>query len=130
MSEKKYVLIIEDNATDVSVLQGLLKREGVHYTVLFDSRDVPGMIQQLPVPDAVFLDLEMPGMSGYDVLAILQAEPSFKGVPVVAYTSHLSEMVACREAGFHSFLGKPVKGERFSEHLDKIFKGNSVWDGR
>ncbi len=130
MSEKKYVLIIEDNATDVSVLQGLLKREGVHYTVLFDSRDVPGMIQQLPVPDAVFLDLEMPGMSGYDVLAILQAEPSFKGVPVVAYTSHLSEMVACREAGFHSFLGKPVKGERFSEHLNKIFKGNSVWDGR
>jgi len=126
----KHVLIVEDNATDVDVLQSLLKRLGVSYTVLFDGRTVPDLLPELPVPDAIFLDLELPGVTGYDILEAIQNTPDFQDVPVVAYTSHLSEMSAAREAGFHSFLGKPLKFAQFSAQLENIFNAQPVWDGR
>jgi len=131
MSEQnRFVLIVEDNATDVSVLQVLLKRMGVSYSVFFDGRTILAMLREMPRPDAIFLDLEIPGMSGYEVLAVLQSVPDFRSVPVVAYTSHLSEMTAARDAGFHSFLGKPLNNAKFSELLERIFEGESVWEGR
>lgn len=129
-AENKYVLIIEDNATDVTVLQSLLKRSGVDSTVLFDSRRITDILEEVTIPDAIFLDLELPGISGYEVLQIIQENPNFQNVPVVAYTSHLSEMRAARDAGFHSFLGKPLKGTKFEEQIANIFDGNSVWEGR
>lgn len=129
--QDRHVLIVEDSATDVNVLQVLLKRLGVSYTVFYDSRNAIDMLDDLPIPDAIFLDLEIPGgVSGYEVLEILQADPDFRNVPVVAYTSKLDEMTASREAGFHSFLGKPLKNERFGEQLAKIFDRIPVWDGR
>jgi CheY-like chemotaxis protein len=128
--DNKYAIIIEDNATDVNVLQGLLKQQGVSYTALFDSRTALGMLARLPRPDVFFLDLEMPGISGYDVIAFLQADPDLRDVPVVAYTSHLSHMNTAREAGFHSFLSKPLKRIEFAEQLEKILNNIKVWDGR
>ncbi len=126
----KHVLIVEDNATDVSVLQSLLKRLGVSYTVFFDGRVVPDVLPDMPVPDAIFLDLELPGVTGYDILQAIQTMPDYQDVPVVAYTSHLSEMSAARDAGFHSFLGKPLKLAQFSAQLENIFNSHPVWDGR
>lgn len=125
-----YVMIVEDSATDVNVLQILLKRLEINYSVFYDGNTALSMIKDLPVPDAVFLDLEMPGISGFDIIAMLKDDPDYDGVPVVAYTSKLGEMNAAREAGFHSFLGKPLKNAVFSEQLENIFNDVPVWDAR
>jgi CheY-like chemotaxis protein len=130
MFEDKYVIIIEDNATDVNVLQSLLKRLGVNFVALADGRNVIDRLIGLPVPDAIFLDLELPGITGYEVFDALKTVRDLAKVPVIAYTSHLSEMSAARSAGFHSFLSKPLNPTEFSEQVADIFDGISVWVGR
>ncbi len=122
-------LIIEDNPGDTKVLQSLLNRIGVAHLTL-DPHNILGGLSEAPVPDVIFLDLEMPEMNGYEVLAELQASPDFQGVPVVAYTSHTSQMAAAREAGFHSFLGKPLVSGEFAKQLEEIINGGSVWEVR
>jgi CheY-like chemotaxis protein len=122
-----HALIVEDDASSVDVLIDLFRQLKVSYTTLFDNRNVVPMMQQLGKVDVVFLDLEMPNNNGYEVLSAIREIPEFAAIPVVAYTSHNSEMANARDAGFHSFLGKPLRGKEFAEQLAKILNHESVW---
>jgi CheY-like chemotaxis protein len=123
-------VIVEDDTPSADVLTDLLERLGVNYTILFDSGSANSTMRQLGKIDIIFLDLEMPNSTGYQVLAAIQSEPDLAGIPVVAYTSHTSEMSNARKAGFHSFLGKPLRGKVFADLLAKILDNQPVWDVR
>ncbi len=123
-------LIIEDNATDTDVLLSLFDYLGVQYHVVYDSRQIADTLEAIPVPDVIFLDLEIPGTTGYEVLLLIQSYPEFQDVPVVAYTSHAAEMAAARNAGFHSFLGKPLRSSIFADQFERIINGEPVWEVR
>jgi CheY-like chemotaxis protein len=126
-----HALIIEDDQTSVAVLQGLLTTLGVWAEVILDSPNVQDRLLQLADrPDVIFLDLEMPITNGYDTLSILNGDPRFDNVPVVAYTTHISHMNEALEAGFHSFLGKPLDKKLFPEQLARILAGGTVWAAR
>jgi chemosensory pili system protein ChpA (sensor histidine kinase/response regulator) len=122
-------IIIEDNAGDTKVLESLLSRIGVEYAA-FDGIGALDALDEIAIPDIIFLDLEMPHINGYDVLKELQAIPDFDGIPVVAYTSHTSEMAFAHEAGFHSFLGKPLQSAVFGAQIEQIVNGEPVWEVR
>ncbi|HRF96790.1 MAG TPA: response regulator, partial [Aggregatilineales bacterium] len=79
-------------------------------------------------PDVIFLDLEMPQSNGYSVLEYIQRAPQLANIPVVAYTTHTSHLNNAKNAGFHSFLGKPIDGRRFPAMLEKILNGEPVWE--
>lgn len=126
-----YALIIEDNSSDTAVLQSLLSRLNVRYDVIADSRQVASILPQIdPPPNVIFLDLELPGLNGYDVLQRIRALPKYAQVPVVAYTAHSAEMSYARNAGFHSFLGKPLRGAEFADQLERILNDVPVWEIR
>ena len=78
--------------------------------------------------DLVFLDLEFPNYDGFDILADLQADPRLAHVPFVADTVHISEQNQARQAGFHSFLGKPLDVQKFPEQVRRILNGERVWE--
>ena len=124
------VLIIDDNSGDASVLQKLLGRMDLAYDVLFDTRTLFDDLARVPKPDVVFLDLEIPGTNGYEVLTIIRTIPDFDGVPVVAYTANSAEMVNCQRAGFHSFMGKPIRSADFATNLERILNNDPVWEVR
>src|SRR5690349_23472291 len=92
-------LIIEDDDLSVNVLQRLLNQIGVASVVLAD-HNVQEKLAMVPRPHVVFLDLEMPHISGYGVIQLIQQTPHLSGVPVVAYTTHLSHMNETQKAGF------------------------------
>jgi CheY-like chemotaxis protein len=128
--ENNHVLIVENDDTSIDVLVHLLAQLGVGYTVVFDSCTVLEKLRGVSFLSAIFVDLEMPQCDGYELLEQLQAIPGLDSIPFVAYTSHLSEMANCRDAGFHSFLGKPLHGKRFREQLQRIFANQPVWEAR
>lgn len=129
MSELR-ALIIDDNAMDAAILRSLLDRLEVAYDVLPDSRQIDSALDAIPQPNIIFLDLEMPGLDGYMVLETIQAHPDFAAVPVVAYTANSAEMLNARNAGFHSFLGKPLRSSVFSDQLQRILNNDPVWEVR
>ena len=126
--EGKTALIIEDDDTSIRVMQQLLKQVNIPADVIWDSKKVKEQLNETSAPDVVFLDLEMPSSNGYTVLEMIQKDDRFDGVPVVAYTTHISHLNDARNAGFHSFLGKPVNGREFPIHLEKILNGENVWE--
>ncbi len=126
--EDKLAIIIEDDPMGIKVLQQLLDYVGVDSIVITDSHEVPHHLDEVEIPDVIFLDLEMPKSNGYTVHEYIQQNPRFDGVPVVAYTTHISHINDVKDAGFHSFMGKPINGDTFAENLAEIFAGNSVWE--
>jgi two-component system, cell cycle response regulator DivK len=122
-----HVLIIDDNSTSVDVLAGLLDFLNVTYTVVYNSRKVRDAIQAINHLDAIFLDIEMPGIDGYQVRDMLKSDPPVKDIPVIAYSAHSSQMAKARAAGFDGFLGKPLRASQFPEQLAQIFDKVPVW---
>jgi two-component system, cell cycle response regulator DivK len=123
-----HALIIEDEQTSIDVLQNLLDQLDVNSSVVYGGPDVGDQVRQTARPDVIFLDLEMPGYNGYEVLEMIRADAEFEGVPVVAYTTHLSHMNDARRAGFDGFLGKPLARSEFADNLIRILNGESVWE--
>ena len=122
-----HALIIDDDANNLGIMTEMLAVEGVTATTVQNPTQVEGILKSLARLDIVFLDLEMPGLNGYDVLTRLRASSKAVSVPVVACTVHLNEMNNAHRMGFHSFLGKPLDADKFPEQLARILKGEHVW---
>ena len=75
----------------------------------------------------VFLDLEFPNASGFDVNRQLIEMGWDPHIPIVAYSVHTSEVDRVRREGFHSFLGKPVDPLKFTQQLADILAGKRTW---
>ncbi len=124
--ESIHALIIEDDSVSIDVLQSLLRHVGVSHTTI--SGHIQDQLDSTPVPDVVFLDLEMPELNGYEVLQLLRANEHYRNVPVIAYTTHTSHLNAAYDAGFNGFLGKPINRHAFADNLARILQGESVWE--
>lgn len=126
--ENARVLVIEDDETSVFVLQNLLEQLNIALDVVLHGPNMLDQIRQLPRVNAIFLDLEMPRLNGYEILTLLKTVPELEGVPVIAYTTHISHMGEARVAGFSGFLGKPLNRQRFPRQMARILEGEAVWD--
>lgn len=128
MSNKRYALIIEDNATNSDILRELLNSESVVCTTIQDPRLIDDYMSRQAPPDVIFLDLEMPHINGYEVLDMLKADEVWASVPVVACTIHVNEIQTARTKAFHSFIGKPLDMEAFPDQIQHILNDEPVWD--
>ncbi|MBI5958427.1 MAG: response regulator [Chloroflexi bacterium] len=127
--QTKHALVIDDNENNLEVLDELLGMVGISCTLVQDVSQLDAALATLTQLDIVFLDLEMPHVNGYEMLAMLHQEIGLD-VPVVACTVHLNEIQTAREHGFHSFLGKPLNPKRFADQIRRIIDGEPVWEAR
>ena len=123
-----HALIIDDNPKNISVLANMLADEKITNTRVTNCRHLDTIIESINVIDMVFLDLEMPGFSGYDILNRLKSSPRFAKTPVVSYTVHTSELIKARQSGFDSFLAKPLNADKFPEQVARILRGEHIWE--
>ena len=104
------ILIADDSLVIRAVVRSGLEEEG--YTVL-EAEDGPSALAQCRRhrPDVVLLDVEMPGLDGYQVLAELKADAELKNTPVVFLTGRTGtdDLVAGLRGGAHDYLKKPFE---------------------
>jgi CheY-like chemotaxis protein len=124
-----HALIIDDDAYSIHVMERLLDQENITYTAIADPTTLEEVLKTLNAVDIVFLDLEMPKLDGYEVLAILKNYLE-TNVPIVACTVHTAEINNTRRQGFFSFVAKPLDLDRFSDQLHRILNGIPVWESR
>lgn len=121
-------LIIDDNAKNVTVLARLLAEQGIATQQLTNPALLGAALQELETLNLVFVDLEMPGMDGFQVLQQIRANPRVGSAFAVAYTVHVSEIHVAHERGFDSFIGKPIDPDKFPEQVHRILRGEAVWE--
>jgi signal transduction histidine kinase/DNA-binding response OmpR family regulator len=128
----KQVLVVDDNQTNLDILTHRLKALGMRYSDLRNGLEVvPTLRRALEFGnpfDCCLVDLQMPGMSGYAVAEKIRAAgPKISKIPLIA-VSFLMERDAkrCKEAGFNSFLIKPVRHESLLKAFEQAYGGAEV----
>jgi len=118
------VLLIEDNEQNRYLTTFLLERSGYTVVVAFDGPS--GIVEAARWrPDIVLLDIQLPGMDGYAVAAMLRGIEALRDTPIIAVTSYA--MVGDREkalgAGCTGYIEKPINPETFVAEIEDIAKG-------
>jgi CheY-like chemotaxis protein len=108
------VLIIEDNEQNLYLMRFLLEKRD--FTVIGAQNGWDGIQMALTrKPKAILLDIQLPEMDGYAVVAKLKKHGELEGVPIIAVTSYA--MVGDRErilaAGFTGYIEKPIDPKTF-----------------
>jgi two-component system cell cycle response regulator DivK len=120
------VLIIDDNESNILVLEHLLRRQNIPAKWLTSTHDLSSKLDTLQSVKAVFLDLMMPETDGCKALSIIREHPNFKGAKVIAYSVHIRSLETAIQMGFDGFLDKPMNAKAFPEQLRQILESKSV----
>ncbi len=123
-------LLVEDNPGDVRLTREALKEcklrnnlsvvgDGVE-ALAFLRRE--GQYANVPKPDVILLDLNLPRMGGREVLAEIKADPLLKRIPVVVITSSEAEqdVVASYDLHVNCYVNKPVDLDQFIKVVRSI----------
>jgi two-component system cell cycle response regulator DivK len=117
------ILIADDKASSRELVRTILENLGYEVHEAEDGIKALEAIRSHP-PDLVLLDLQMPGLTGHDVLARLRADRQFADMPVVALTA--SAMAGDRDkalaAGFTSYLAKPVTLSTLRMEINRLLR--------
>jgi diguanylate cyclase (GGDEF)-like protein len=104
------VLIADDSLVVRAVVRTGLEDEGYRVIEAVDGLTAIEQCRQEP-PDVILLDIEMPGLDGYQVLSELKRDPGLENIPVVFLTSRsgTEDVVAGLRGGAHDYLKKPFE---------------------
>jgi CheY-like chemotaxis protein len=121
------ILIIEDNDQNLYLMRFLLEKNG--YTIIAAKSGIYGIqMADSQKPDAILLDIQLPGMNGYTVAAEIRKISHLAGVPIIAVTSYA--MPGDREkalaAGANAYIEKPINPETFVSQVREYISGSCV----
>jgi CheY-like chemotaxis protein len=114
---KGQVLIVDDNHEVLIGAELRLCAEGYAARVAYDASEALRSISDQP-PDAIVLDMVMPGMSGLELIACLRRLPATRRIPVIMLSASLRDKQSALDAGARYFLPKPYDAEHLLAALD------------
>lgn len=131
------ILLVEDNQDDVDLtLRALAKQQSIGIDVVRDGAEALDYLlnreayanSDKPLPDLVLLDINLPKLSGLDVLKELRRNDATKLLPVVMLTTSKQEqdIVESYAGGANSYVRKPVS---YSEFVDAVNQLGVYWLG-
>ncbi len=116
----RLVLYVEDNPANVSFMRDVLGDfDGIQLATV-PTAEMGIEVVRSRRPDVVIMDINLPGMSGLDALAVLRSDQGTAGIPIIALTAAASDRDRQRgkEAGFYRYLTKPVKVDELVSALE------------
>lgn len=120
----KHLLYIEDNPANLKLVSQMLAEfEGMTLHTAHDA--AIGLTIALEKPlDLILMDINLPGMNGYDALKQLRHHPQLKSIPVVALTANALDEDRKRadSAGFDGYITKPIEMKSFISMINQILK--------
>jgi len=117
------ILIVDDYPDALEIWALYLRALGYNVLTAVDGADAIAQAEQ-QLPELIVLDLELPGISGFEVARRLRRDERTRHIPLIAATgySHERQLSMAREAGFDRVLVKPIEPETLidaiDEHLD------------
>jgi len=120
------VLYVEDNPTNVRLLQQIFDRYPQLELEVAEEAFLGIYKARSLNPDLVILDINLPGMDGYEVLSVLKNDPSIAAVPVIGLSANAMpyDVERGRKAGFFDYLTKPVDIHRLIDVFNKLLHDN------
>jgi PAS domain S-box-containing protein len=130
------VLVVEDNAVNMMIGVAMLEQWGVDVTQADDGPQALAAVERAAragqLFDAVLMDVQMPGMSGYEATRLLRKRWSLLQLPIVALTAAAltSERERATEIGMNDFLTKPIDANRLRMALQRVLMAGEYASNR
>jgi CheY-like chemotaxis protein len=116
------IVYIEDNPSNIAFMQGLVGELARVSLISAPNAEVGIEIVRARRPDVVIMDINLPGMSGYDATRKLQEWPETKHIPIVALSAAamVDDKKRASRAGFYRYLTKPVRVADLLKTLEEL----------
>jgi putative two-component system response regulator len=123
------VLAVDDGAANRELIAAYLSGIDCEIRLAEDGRTALDIVETDP-PDLVLLDVQMPGMDGYEVCRRIKAMPRGRLLPVVMITAlnHSSDRVAALEAGADDFMSKPVERAELAARVRSALRLKALYN--
>jgi len=115
------VLVVEDDLVNLELVIALLEQEGCQ-VLTAESAEAALRLAGLERPHLILMDLQLPGMTGYEATQKLKADPATAGIPVVVCTAQAmrGEEEKAKAASCDAYIAKPLDPEVFRETLRRF----------
>ena len=114
------ILYVEDNPANLELVEQLVaRRRDLHLLSAADG-NVGIEFARAYLPEAILMDINLPGISGIEAMKILHADPATAHIPIIALSANAipRDIARALEAGFFHYLTKPIKVNEFMDALD------------
>lgn len=110
------ILVVEDNELNLKLFCDLLRAHGYETEPVRDGREAVGRARDF-APDLIIMDIQMPHVSGLELIEELKADDALKVIPIMAVTAYAAkgDEERIREAGAEGYVSKPISVLRFVE---------------
>jgi len=118
------VLIVDDSPTEVHVLKTMLEKNG-HDVDSVDNGEAGIARAKETKPDAIFMDVVMPGMNGFQATRAITKDPETGNIPVIIVTTKDQETdrVWAMRQGAKDYITKPAEEEELITKLTSVLAG-------
>jgi len=126
MSDKKRILVVDDEPDFASIVQADLEREGYDVDVAYNGVEGLEKVKASP-PDAIVLDVMMPEMDGYEMCKSLKDDEDYCEIPVILLTAVASHVTSTRYSHADGmsmeaddYIAKPASSKDISRSLKSL----------
>jgi len=114
----KRVLVVEDNELNLKLFCDLLRAHDFTVEPVRDGRDAVARARAFE-PDMVVMDIQLPHVSGLELIGQMKRDPRLKNIPIMAVTAYAGrdDEDRIRAAGANAYVSKPISVMRFVEEV-------------
>lgn len=123
----KRVLVVEDNELNLKLFCDLLRAHDFAVEPVRDGREAVDRARDFE-PDLVVMDIQMPHVTGYELILTMKADEALRQIPVMAVTAYAGreDEERLRAAGANAYVSKPITLTRFITAVRELTSGGPI----
>ena len=121
------ILIVEDNALNIKLFCDLLAAHGHQPEAVTDSRNAIEAARSF-APDLVITDIQLPHVSGLELIRLIRADEQLAAIPIMAVTAYSAQgdEERIRAAGAQAYVSKPISVMKFAQAVEALLSEGKV----
>lgn len=124
---KKKILVVEDNDLNLKLFRDLLENQGYQVIETKDGMEALGIARDVR-PNLILMDIQLHGISGFDIITQIKKENEIKDIPIIAVTAFAMKDDEERilKSGCEAYISKPISIGPFLESVKKFLATTEV----
>ena len=120
MSDKKRILVVEDDEVNLMIAEHILGREGFEVEKVNNGEEAIEILKANSF-DMILMDIEMPIMDGLEATSVIRGMDTGKDIPIIALTAHSmpEKIEEFRQAGMDNHITKPIDQAKLKSVTDQ-----------